>query len=186
LAIDVSKDWATKKIENLGAPDSDDDASRRDTIVSLVEAAGLALASGKNIGILSALATNQTWSGLTASLVAGEDLTIGQCCYMKDDGKMYKAVASAASTAIPGVALATATIATNATGIFLLIGFFREDTVFDFAAGDILYVNDETAGALDNVIPADDTEMVQRVGICFPSAHIVYFKPDLTVCEVSV
>ena len=48
LEIDVSKDWATKKIENLGAPDTDDDAPRRDTIVPLVEATGLALVSGKN------------------------------------------------------------------------------------------------------------------------------------------
>lgn len=153
--------------------------------VSAVEAAGLTLAPGMNIGILSALTANQTWSGLTTSLVAGEILTIGQAVYMENDGKVWKAVASAASTAIPCVALATAGIAADATGIFLLIGFFREDTVFNFTAGDILYVNDVTAGALDATIPADNTEMVQRVGICFPSAHIVYFKPDLTVCEVA-
>lgn len=154
--------------------------------VAACEAAGLSLASGVNIGILSALTANQTWSGLTASLVAGENLTIGQCCYMKNDGKMWKAAAGAASTAIPAVALATASITANNAGIFLLIGFFREDTVFNFTAGAILYVNDVTAGALDETIPADNTEMVQRVGICFPSAHIVYFKPDLTVCEVKV
>jgi len=32
LEIDVDKDWAAKKIENLGAPDSGDDAPRDDTI----------------------------------------------------------------------------------------------------------------------------------------------------------
>lgn len=32
VVIDVDKDWAAKKIENLGAPDTDDDAPRRDTI----------------------------------------------------------------------------------------------------------------------------------------------------------
>lgn len=31
LEIDVSKDWADKKIENLGAPDSVDDAKRHDS-----------------------------------------------------------------------------------------------------------------------------------------------------------
>ena len=30
LEIDVDKDWNAKKIENLGIPDSDDDAARRD------------------------------------------------------------------------------------------------------------------------------------------------------------
>jgi len=34
--IDADKDWATKKIENVGAPDSDDDAPRRDTIDSKI------------------------------------------------------------------------------------------------------------------------------------------------------
>lgn len=38
LVIDVDKDWAARKIENLGAPDSDDDASRRDTLASLIAA----------------------------------------------------------------------------------------------------------------------------------------------------
>ncbi len=31
LTIDIAKDWNTKKIENLGAPDSADDAKRNDT-----------------------------------------------------------------------------------------------------------------------------------------------------------
>jgi hypothetical protein len=154
--------------------------------VAACEAAGLDLASGKNIGILSALAANQTWSGITAKLTAGEILTIGECCYMAAGGKMWLASGAAASTLIPAVALATEGLAADAEGIFLLIGFFREDTVFNFAAGDILYTSDVAAGALTATAPAANTEMVQRVGICFPSAHIVYFKPDLTVCEVKV
>jgi len=36
LEIDADKDWATKKIENLGAPDSGDDAPRDDTIDSKI------------------------------------------------------------------------------------------------------------------------------------------------------
>lgn len=154
--------------------------------VAACEAAGLALASGKRINIISVLTSDQTWAGVTVTLEAGENLTIGQLVYMKSDGKMWKAVASAASTAVPAIALATGTINANNYGEFLLTGFFREDNVFNFTAGAILYVNDATAGALDETMPADDTEMVQRVGMCFPSAHIVYFKPDLTVCEVSV
>jgi len=36
LEIDADKDWAAKKIENLGAPDSGDDAPRDDTIDSKI------------------------------------------------------------------------------------------------------------------------------------------------------
>jgi len=36
LEIDADKDWAAKKIENLGAPDTGDDAPRRDTIDSKI------------------------------------------------------------------------------------------------------------------------------------------------------
>jgi len=36
LEIDVDKDWAAKKIENLGAPDTGDDAPRDDTIDSKI------------------------------------------------------------------------------------------------------------------------------------------------------
>jgi len=36
LEIDADKDWATKKIENLGAPDTADDAPRDDTIDSKI------------------------------------------------------------------------------------------------------------------------------------------------------
>lgn len=152
--------------------------------VAAVEAAGLALASGKNIKLIANLTGDHSWSGLTGVLQAGENLTIGQLAYVKNDGKMWKAVASAASTAVPCIALATGTINADAWGEFLLIGFFRDDSI-TFTLGDILYVSDTVAGAFDNVAPADTTEMVQRVGICIVGTHIVYFKPDLTVCEVA-
>ncbi|MBA7599355.1 hypothetical protein ES703_06387 [subsurface metagenome] len=149
--------------------------------VSAVEAAGLALASGKNIKLISALTANQTWSGLTAILTAGEALTIGQACYMKSDGKMWKSLATGVAT-MPVVALATGTIAGDAAGEFLLVGFFREDTVFDFTAGDMLYASEDTAGALKNASPTTTGEQVQVCGKCFPG-HSIYFNPSLELVE---
>ncbi len=152
--------------------------------VSACEAAGLALASGKNIKLVSALAANQTWSGLTATLTAGENLTIGQACYMKNDGKMWKSLATAVGT-MPVVALATGTISANNAGEFLLLGFFREDSVFTFTVGDMLYASEDTAGALKNATPTGAGEQVQVVGKCFPSVHVIYFCPSLELVEVS-
>lgn len=152
--------------------------------VDAIEAAGLALASGKNIKVISALTADQTWSGLTAIFTAGENLTIGQTCYMKSDGKMWKSLATATTT-MPIVALATGTINAEASGEFLLIGFFREDTVFTFTVGDMLYASEDTAGALKNAAPTTATEQVQVCGKCFPSVHIIYFNPSLELVEVS-
>lgn len=39
LEIDADKDWVAKKIQNLGAPDSDDDAKRHDSIPATHDAA---------------------------------------------------------------------------------------------------------------------------------------------------
>jgi len=152
-------------------------------ITSVVEAAGIALATGKRINVISALTANQTWSGLTATLTAGQEVTIGQACYMESDGKMWKALATAVGT-MPVVALATGTIAADAEGEFLLIGYFREDTVFDFTAGDMLYASEDTAGALKNAAPTTFTEQVQICGKCFPSAHIIFFCPNLELVEI--
>jgi hypothetical protein len=152
--------------------------------VAAVEAAGLALASGKNIKIVAVLTSDQTWSGITVTLTAGENLTIGQTCYMKIDGKMWKAKADAAAT-MPVIALATGTINANASGVFLLMGFFREDNVFNFTVGAMLYGSDTTAGALTETRPADTGEQVQCVGKCFPSAHIILFNPSYELVEIS-
>jgi hypothetical protein len=45
LAIDVSKDWAARRITNLGAPTSSGDALRKGTRLSMVEMPDMA--SGK-------------------------------------------------------------------------------------------------------------------------------------------
>lgn len=163
LEIDVSKDWAAKNIENLGT---------------------LVLASGKRLEIVAALAGDQSWSGIVGDFTAGENLTIGQTCYMESDGKMWKSLATVVGS-MPVVAIATGTIDAEATGEFLLLGFFREDTVFTFTVGDMLYASEDTAGALKNAAPTSTGEQVQVCGKCFPSVHVIYFCPSLELVEVA-
>lgn len=183
LDIDVSKDWAAKKIENLGAPDSDDDAPRRDTIVSLVEAVGLALASGKNIKLIQALTANHTWSGITAVLTAGAALTRGQAVYCGGDSKMELADADAAAS-MPVIALlCPATLADNVAGEFLLHGFMRDDT-WGWTIGGLLYAS-LTAGALTQDVSGYTTpDQVQVVGIAI-TATIILFSPSYELVEIS-
>lgn len=153
--------------------------------VAACEAAGLDLASGKNINLIANLTANQTWSGLTATLQAGEEVTITELVYVKvADGKMWLAQSNAAAT-MPAIAMATATIAADAWGKFLLIGFFREDTILTFTLSDMLYVSDTVAGAFDNVLPADVGEQVQCLGECLINTHIIYFNPSLEIIEIS-
>lgn len=152
--------------------------------VAACEAAGLALASGKNIKLIANLTADQTWSGLTAVLQAGEEVTITELCYVKNDGKLWLAQADAAAT-MPAIAMATGTIAADAWGEFLLIGLFREDSLLTFTLGDMLYVSDTVPGAFDNVLPADAGEQVQLLGKCLITTHIIYFNPSLELVEIS-
>lgn len=126
---------------------------------------------------------NQSWSGITATLQAGEILTIGQSVYMKNDGKMWRSDANQVTT-MPVVALATAGMAADAYGVFLLLGFFREDAVFNFGVAGVLYASAAAVGALTTAAPAGAGDQVQVCGQCFPSAHIIYFHPDLTLVEL--
>ena len=135
------------------------------------------------VPITAALGTDHTWSGLTATLTAGANLTIGQCCYVGADGKMELADADAAAT-MPIVAMATGSISENATGIFLLHGFFRDDSAWEWATlGGLLYGDTTTAGAMNQTAPSGAADIVQVVGVAM-TADIVYFCPDKTTVEI--
>lgn len=149
--------------------------------VAAVEAAGLSLASGKRVNIIQALTSDHTWSGITATLTAGENLTIGEIVYAKSDSKMWKGDADAAAT-MPVIAVATGTINADATGEFLLFGFFRDDT-WNWTVGGLLYC-DTTAGALTQTAPSGSGDQVQVVGVAI-TADIIYFNPSLELVEIS-
>jgi len=132
--------------------------------------------------ITQALAAGPRWSGITAPMTAGTALTRPQAVYVGGDGKMEKALATAAAT-MPAIALATGTIAENASGSFLLQGFFRYDT-WDWTPGGLLYVSKDTAGALTQTLPAASGEQVQVVGVAI-TADIIHFNPSYELVEIS-
>ena len=132
--------------------------------------------------ITQALGTDHKWSGTTAPMTAGIALTIGQAVYVGGDSKMEKALATAAAT-MPAIALATASIAENASGEFLMQGFFRDDT-WTWTIGGLLYVSKDTAGDLTQTLPAASGEQVQVVGVAI-TANIIHFNPSYELVEIS-
>jgi len=151
--------------------------------VAAVEAAGLALASGKNIKLIQALTADHTWSGITAVLTAGTALTIGQAVYVGSaDSKMELAKADATAT-MPCIAIATGSIADNAAGEFLLHGFFRDDD-WNWTIGGLIYISEATAGLLTQTRPATTGNQVQIVGIAI-TADIILLNPSYELVEIS-
>ena len=156
--------------------------SFEEDIVPKVNADGLALASGKNVKLIQALTVDHTWSGITAVLTAGAALTIGQAVYVgAADSKMELADADGANT-MPCVALATGSIAENATGEFLLFGFFRDDT-WTWTRGGLLYAGNNP-GDLVQTAPAGAGDQVQVIGIAVTD-KIIFFCPSLELVEIS-
>ena len=143
--------------------------------VAAVEAAGLAIATGKTIKTVKTLTSDHTASGLTQLATAGENLVFGDFCYRKSDGKLWKAKGDAAAT-MPCLHMAIATISADADGEFLRLGIARDDT-WDWTISAVLYISDGTAGALTETKPADSGDQIQAVAVAI-SADEIDFQPS--------
>lgn len=117
---------------------------------------------------------------ITRIETAGESLVAGDLCYLKSDGKYWKADASVDTTSSTDLLLCNATIAADATGEFIEYG---EYTTSGLTAGAIQYVS-ETAGAITETAPTTSTSIVRIVGYA-KSTTILVFKPDITYIEVA-
>jgi len=144
---------------------------------------GFDLIDGHAIDLEETLATDDTFTGIICRGQAYENLTQWDVCYRDVTGKWGKAKADAVGT-MPAIVIATEAITANAYGTFLLFGFVRNDGWAAWTVGGLLYVNDVTAGLMDQVLPADAGEQVQVLGIAF-TAQIIYFNPCFEIVEIS-
>ena len=126
-------------------------------------------------------------SGTLAMFTADEDLTAGECVYFKSNGKVAKAVATAAATS-RCVAMAIAPTSANALGPFLLKGFARFDSEFPtWTVGGALFTPEAETSSKnvpEQTAPDTDGDFVQVIGYAI-SADAIYFDPDSTVIEVA-
>ena len=146
------------------------------------------IAASTNLTMLlnSAVADGE-YSGNVALFQAGEDLTAGEVVYFKSDGKVHKAVATAAATS-RCTAMCVATVSANAMGPFLLEGFARFDSEFPtWTVGGALFTPEAETSSKnvpEQTAPDTDGDFVQVIGYAV-STDAVYFKPDSTVIEVA-
>ncbi|GAI76814.1 unnamed protein product, partial [marine sediment metagenome] len=136
------------------------------------------------IKIEEALADDLTVCGTTCDGTAGENLAQFDVCYLKNDGKYWKADADAV-TSMPVIAMATAAITADASGVFLLLGFVRKDA-WAWAMGGLLYADEGTGGTIGGMTqtaPAGAGDQVQVIGIAI-TADIIYLCPCLELVEV--
>lgn len=120
-------------------------------------------------------------SGITLSFTAGENLIAGDICYLKSDGKFWKAN-STDNTKIPCTTMATATILADASGIFLFLGTLKDGTL-SLTVGGNIYVS-TTDGTITQTAPSSSGNIVQVIGIAL-SATVIYFNPNSVTVEVA-
>jgi len=120
-------------------------------------------------------ATN-TGSGITATLTAGENLTFGNVCYIKSDGKIWKGDANSAGL-FPVQYMALGTISADATGSFLILGFATLSS-WTWTVGGRLYLS-TTAGAMTQTQPAATDDCIQVLGVALSATTVLFFpSPD--------
>ena len=124
--------------------------------------------------------TDDTVSGITITLTAGEALVFSDACYMKSDGKMWKADADAIATAST-IGIAGAAISADATGTFLLHGTVRDDSAYALTIGGLIYLS-TTAGGITQTAPSGTDDVVQVLGVAL-TADVWYFNPQLVQIE---
>lgn len=109
---------------------------------------------------------------LTIVGTAGENLVAGNLCYLKSDGKYWKASHAAASTSTTKLAIANATINTDVTGEFIVYGTF---TTTGLTAGSNYFVG--TAGAITTTTPTTEDYVIRPIGTALSTTKLE-FQPS--------
>lgn len=148
---------------------------------ALSASGGISLGDGKTLNLDSTPGTDHTATGLSATMTAGEDLTIGELVYIKSDGKVWLADADAEATG-RSIGVATASISADAAGVILLEGVVRDDS-WNWTVGGEIFTG-TTAGAMTQTAPSGSGDQVQVVGIAL-TADVVLFRPSLDVVQVA-
>jgi len=122
-------------------------------------------------------------TGLTGVFTAHENVVVGDACYINTDGEMQIGDADAIATS-SCVALAGATIAADATGVFLLNGIACE-TDWTWTVGGLIYltVTGTTTNTLSQTAPSGTDDVVQILGVATHADRIL-FAPQLVQVEL--
>ena len=117
------------------------------------------------------LGSSGTYQGETIILTAGETMIVGHICYMKSDGKAWRADADSTIT-MPVMFIATATTTVNTKGIFLVKGRFRLDA-WSWSIGGIIFAS-TTKGLMTQSTPDGTGDQIQGLGIATTTNEILF------------
>lgn len=179
---------AVGSVLSITATDSNGDIKRistnsfvKYTAVATLDLNTYDLDNPKRINLANTSMSDDQAVGNASYHTAGENLTQWDLCYMKSDGKLWKADADA-STTMPGLWMATEGTTADDPGWFFDYGYVRNDA-WNWTIGGVLYAS-TTAGELTQTAPSGASDQVQAVGVAV-SADIIRFAPDLTLIEIA-
>ena len=125
-------------------------------------------------------ASDHTSTGIKCNLYAGEAVAFGNVCYVKSDGKLWKADADAIATSGVIAMCVDETIAENALGSFLMFGIARDDT-WAWTVGGLIYLSTDV-GVMTQTQPSGTDDVIQVLGVA-THADRMYFNPNLVQLE---
>ncbi|GAG85053.1 unnamed protein product, partial [marine sediment metagenome] len=127
--------------------------------------------------------TDHTYWGVTRNIVAGEALSRGEVVYQKAaDSEWWLAKGDAYVTVSGVLCLVVADIADTATGIGLIVGGFRDDTV-DYTAADEMWVSKATGGLIVDTQPGA-AAFLRLVGHAENADTIFFNGLNTTIVEI--
>jgi hypothetical protein len=140
------------------------------------------MSSGAEIGLIPCLSANQTSTGLIVDdIVVGENVTFGDLCYLKSDGKYWKADANAIATTAGPLLIALESITGDNAGRFLKRGYIRDDS-WTFSPAVVLFVG-AVAGGISATRLTAVGDCIRRIGYAYTS-NIIIFEPSETIIEM--
>ena len=124
--------------------------------------------------VLTEVPSDQSYTGVYVALTYGGSLTPGMPVYYASDGTVKQADANGSGT-YPCIGLAMET-ASSGSHIVLLHGIYRDDTLFSWTVGGVIYLS--TSGALTQTQPSATDDVIQVIGIA-THADRMYVNPQL-------
>jgi len=139
--------------------------------------------TNKLVQLTAAPSANSTVSGTIIQLAATQTQAIGDVCYIASTGKASLAKADAIANANAVVMCADASIATDATGNYLVLGIARYDT-WNWTVGGLIYLSTTgtTGNTLTQTAPSGANNVIQVLGVA-THADRMLFKPSLVQVE---
>ncbi|MFA6973989.1 MAG: hypothetical protein WC238_04620 [Parcubacteria group bacterium] len=140
-----------------------------------------------DLSITSGVGSDHSSSGIKTTFTANENQAFGDVVRINSAGKAQLAKADVIGNATVVAMLVDASVATNGTGTYLLLGFARDDT-WNWTKGSWIFLSltGTTGNTLTDVNPADIPcsagNVIQLIGVAY-TADSIYFNPQLAQIE---